>query len=95
MKIAPRWVWATVGVVVTCIAAIYIAETFWVGGRTVYFDDCKKRIALENRLRLAGIPFEHVERGGISLGRVDEKELASRMGLASLLDVPPDSEPCK
>jgi hypothetical protein len=90
MKPADRWIWIAAGVALAGLVAIALAERFWIGGRTVYFDDCRKRVALQDRLRSAAVPFELVERGGISIGRIDEKELAARLGLPSLLDVPPD-----
>lgn len=86
-----RWFLVAAGVALLGLVAVALVEMFWVGDRTVYFDDCRKRVALQARLRAAGVPFKEVERGGTWIGRVDEKELAARLNLPSLLDVPPDT----
>jgi hypothetical protein len=91
MKMSQRNRWLVVGVVVSGLIAILAFDKVWTGDRTVYFDNCQKRVALQKRLSEAGVAFSLVERGGIALGRVNEKELALRLGLTSLLDVPPDT----
>jgi len=90
MRLHVRPAWAALGVVLMVLVAVALADKFWVGDRTLYFDDCQKRAALQDRLRAAGVPFEQVERGGTLITRADQKDLGKRLGLPDLLEVPPD-----
>jgi heme exporter protein D len=90
MTLRARSIWVAVGAVLVGLVAFALVDHFWVGDRTIYFDDCRKRAALQDRLRAAGVPFKQVERNGILIARADQKNLGTRLGLPDLLEVPPD-----
>ena len=90
MRLRARPIWVAMGAALTLLVAVALLDHFWVGDRTLYFDDCRKRVALQDRLRAAGVPFKQVERGGTLIARADQKDLAARLGLPDLLDIPPD-----
>lgn len=90
MRLNRRTIWVAAGVISAGLVAAVLLDRLWVGDRTVYFDDCRKRAALQDRLRAAGVPFKQVERDGILIARADQKDLAAKLGLPDLLDIPPN-----
>ena len=90
MRLRARSNWVVAFAASTMLVAVALVDHFWVGDRTLYFDDCRKRVALQDRLRAAGVPFKQVERGGTLIARADQRDLAARLGLTDPLEVPPD-----
>ena len=71
---------------------VYLVDKNWTGEYTVYFDDCRKKIALMKRLDAAGMSYKLVEFNGVSLGEIDPDQGARQLGLSDVLAIPPDAD---
>jgi len=88
MQMKQRPIRALVIVVLVLFSSLVVADHFWRGKLTVYYDDCKQHAALRRHLTASGIPFRIDERNGIVLGAVKKDEIAKRIGLRDLMRIP-------
>lgn len=67
-------------------------DHYWLKTNTFYFDDCRQRDELRKRLLASGVRFSIDERDGTNIGTQDPAEIASRLKLPSLHQVPPATD---
>jgi hypothetical protein len=89
MNTRRRWI-SVVSLAVGLPAGALVFDYFWPKTTAFYFEDCRQRDELRKRLAAAAVQFSIVESDGTSIGTQDPEEVAKKLDLPSLHQVPPN-----
>jgi hypothetical protein len=86
-----RWL-ALVGAAGGLLVVALVLDYHWPKTNTFYFEDCRQRDELRRRLAASSVKFSVDERGGTNIGQQDPDEVARKLNLPSLHQVPPAAD---